>query len=357
MMLTNRTNGPNQLKIRRLKYVSEYLDRHGNWRARFRKGSVDHTFVQTAGTPEFQAEYDTLINGLPPQIGFNKTKRGTISALIVHYYKTPKFVALKPDTKRDYKCVIEKFRGPYGERLVSALQGHHIEMILAKYVDTPSQANKLLKRLKQLMKLAVRMGMITRDPTVGVDFYKIKGDGFYSWTDVDILRFEKHHPIGSTARLAFALMLYLGQRRSDVVLMGPQHMKGKRISIKQVKTNTSLTLPLHPALKNIINKTKCGHLSFLNTAYGKPFTPAGIGNKMRDWCDAAGLSNCTSHGLRKASGRLLAEAGGSEKQIMAVLGHKSSKEVEVYTKAASQVLLADQAIALLGHKKTPKKNR
>jgi hypothetical protein len=38
----------------------------------------------------------------------------------------------------------------------------------------------------------------------------------------EIARFEATHPIGTKARLAYGLLLYTGQRRSDVVKMGPR---------------------------------------------------------------------------------------------------------------------------------------
>lgn len=50
------------------------------------------------------------------------------------------------------------------------------------------------------------------------------------------------------------------------------------------------------------------------------------------------------HGLRKAAARRIAEAGGSALQIAAITGHASLKEVERYTKSASQGRLAKLAI-------------
>ena len=68
---------------------------------------------------------------------------------------------------------------------------------------------------------------------------------------------------------------------------------------------------------------------------------------VREWCNAAGLSECSSHGLRKACARRLAEAGCSAHQIMAVTGHKTLGEVERYTRAALREGLADSALALM----------
>ena len=80
----------------------------------------------------------------------------------------------------------------------------------------------------------------------------------------------------------------------------------------------------------------------------KPFTVDGFSDFMRDAITAAGLPlDCQPHGLRKAAGRQLAEAGCSTKQIMAVLGHKSIAEAERYTRETDQVRLATAAISML----------
>ncbi len=68
--------------------------------------------------------------------------------------------------------------------------------------------------------------------------------------------------------------------------------------------------------------------TFLVTSFGKSFTAAGFGNWSRRCCDDAHLPHCSSHGLRKAAARRLAEAGTSANHIAAVTGHLSLKEVE-----------------------------
>lgn len=44
---------------------------------------------------------------------------------------------------------------------------------------------------------------------------------------------------------------------------------------------------------------------------------------------------------------MLAEAGCTAKQIMAILGHRSLSEAERYTRDADQIGLADEAIGKL----------
>jgi integrase len=60
---------------------------------------------------------------------------------------------------------------------------------------------------------------------------------------------------------------------------------------------------------------------------------------------AAGLDRrCVPHGLRKAAMRRLAEHGSTPKEIAAVSGHRTLKEIERYTEAADQARLNKAAI-------------
>lgn len=199
------------------------------------------------------------------------------------------------------------------------------------------------------MTFAVEVGMRNDDPTSGVKRPKIKTSGFRTWTEYDIAAFEAKHPVGTQARLAMALMLFTGQRRSDVVHMARQHMRNGAIEVRQRKTGTALTIPIHPELQTIIDATPATQLTFLTTTQGKPFkSAASFGNWFGDCCRLAGLPKGTAaHGFRKAACRRLAEAGCSASEIMSISGHKSLSEVQRYCAAADQARLARQGIAAI----------
>ena len=106
-----------------------------------------------------------------------------------------------------------------------------------------------------------------------------------------------------------------------------------------------LEIPILPALQRIINATTpLGRDTYLVTEFGKPFSVAGFGNRFRKWCDEAGLPHCSAHGLRKAGSARLAELGASDREIMAITGHQTAKEVDRYTKGARQKKLAASAM-------------
>ena len=160
----------------------------------------------------------------------------------------------------------------------------------------------------------------------------------------------------SKARLC--LLMFTGQRKSDIVVFGPQHVSDGVLRFTQQKNAArnpvTLALPVLPALQAIIDATPTGSSTFLVTEHGKPFSRAGFGARMRKWCDQAGLPECTSHGLRKAGAVILAEAGATDLQLTSVLGWRDIRQAQRYTKAARQKLLAADAMLLILARKVTK---
>lgn len=343
-----------RLMNRAPKFVHGYLDRHGKARFYFRRSGFKK--VPLPGlpwSPEFMAAYELAIAGQQPlQIGASRVKPGTIRALAASYFNSGAFQrSMKASTQSVYRNIIDRFceetdkQGQkYGDKRAATLQREHIVKLMAKRAERPESANGLRKALRAMMKHAVEAGMRADDPTRDVKAIRVKSDGYHSWTDDEISQFEKRHPVGSRARLALALLLYTGQRRSDVVRMGRQHVREAVLQVRQQKTGTELSIPVHAALVAIIAETPSDHLTFLTTQFGQSFTAAGFGNWFREQCNQAGLPHCSAHGLRKAAARRLADAGCTEHEIAAITGHASLREVARYTKAADQKKLAAAAM-------------
>ena len=90
--------------------------------------------------------------------------------------------------------------------------------------DRPDSANGLRKVLREMMKVAKKLGWREDDPTQGVKKIKPKKKGgFHRWTDAEIAQFEQRHAVGSKARLAMALGLIHRAGAADVIAMGEQH--------------------------------------------------------------------------------------------------------------------------------------
>jgi integrase len=337
--------GPSLMR-RPPKFVHGYIDRHGKPRWYFRRpGFKQMSLPGLPWSPEFMAAYEEALAGQPTPIGIRRVKPGTLHALAVSYFASPAFRTTRSITQYSYRNVIDRLCAEHGDKRVALLQREHVIKLLAARADKPRAANALRRSLRALMRHAVEMGMRADDPTRDVRAIPVKGDGYHSWTEAEISQFERHHQVGSRARLAFALLLYSGQRRSDVVKMGRQHLGDGALFVRQQKTGREVWIPVHPALAAIIAESATSNLTFLVTDQGKPYSAAGFGNWFRDQCRAAGLHGCSAHGLRKAAARRLAEAGCTAHEISAITGHTSLREVERYTAAADRRKLAAAAMA------------
>lgn len=275
----------------------------------------------------------------------SRVQAGSVAAVVGIYLASAEFAGLATETRRTRRNIMERFREEHGDKPVALIARKHVQAMIDAKAATPSAARNLLAVIRIIMQAAIKAGIRTDDPTLGVKHARIKKKGYRTWEEDDIAVFEAKHPIGSRARLALTLLLYTGQRRSDVVRMGRQHIRGGKIAVRQQKTDEPLLIPMHPTLRAAIDATPAEHLTFLTTIHGKPFTAAGFTNWFRDMCNEAGLPNgLSAHGLRKAMCRRLAEAGCTEKEIAAITGHKTLRMVQLYTHAADQKRMAVAAI-------------
>lgn len=149
-------------------------------------------------------------------------------------------------------------------------------------------------------------------------------------------------------RLSFELLLCTGQRRSDVVKMGRQHVRNGAIHVVQQKTGAVVDVPILPELNRAIEAMPTSSLTFIVNQHGKPYTSQSFGEVFRGWCAAANMpKGCTARGLRKACARRLAEETGNPFAVMAVTGHKTLAEAERYTRAINRERLAREAMTKL----------
>lgn len=342
------------MKRTKFPLATAYQDRHGRTRWRYRSKGFSRELGTDFGSDEFKRRYAEAEAEFRGQrkfgAGVARTVPGSLSDLVASFYKSPMWRGLSESTKRTYRGPIEKLRAKHGTKRIAALERKHIMAILSEKADTPAAANNLRKRLMQLLDHAIDLEWIKANPAKLVKAYRIAGEGFHAWDEGEIARFFEVHEPGTLAHRAVTLMLYTGAARVDAVALGPWNIKrtdkGNRIEYRRQKTIKSngvlVSIPIHPDLAEVLSGLPDDR-PFLATAYGKARSPDGLGNAMRKWCDVAGLTACSSHGLRKACARRLAEAGASAHEIMAVTGHKTLAEVQRYTESAMREGLADSA--------------
>jgi integrase len=343
----------------------EDVDRHGNIRIYYRaKGRPKVRIRAMPWTSEFRAEYEIAKGDDVSAVSSSRSRTpipGTWYWLCVRYFaECADYKRLDDRTRRVRKMILDGTLdepiAPGSPKLfrdfpLSRMTAEAIEVLRDRKIATPEAANGRVKAMRQVFKFGVKRRLAPNNPARDVEYFKSGSTGFHTWTPEEVQRFEERHPVGSKARLALALLLFTGQRRSDIIRFGKQHAKGGKLTFTQHKGRNRkpkrLTLPILPALQRVIDGTLYGDLTFLVNDWGRPFTDAGFGNKFRDWCDQADLQHCSAHGLRKAGATIAANNGATSRQLMAIFGWDTLKEAERYTRNADQQRLAESAMHLL----------
>ncbi|MGY3443715.1 tyrosine-type recombinase/integrase [Bradyrhizobium sp. USDA 4473] len=345
----------------RLKYCVFDPDPRGNPRYYVRKPGhkkirIRQTFEDATGriTAEFMKAYFQALEGLEGRVGQQPAapRETTFYWLVDRYYRSAEFEGFDKLTQADKRSVLDRFCVVAGNLPFAAYRTEDVEASRDKRRNTPGAADKLVKYLRGLFKWAIAKKHAKFNPAVGV--VKInETEGWHTWTRSEVEQYRKHHDVGTKARLALEIMLNIGARRSDACRVGRQHeidgylefvaWKGRN----RAKTRKTIVARFTPELKQALAATPVGDLTYLVNDLGRPFTIAGFGNKMRDWCDEAKLPQCSSHGLRKASAVAMAESGATAPEMCALFGWSKLETAEIYIREARKRIMVDNAFARL----------
>jgi len=260
---------------------------------------------------------------------------------------------LSPATLRQRRSLLTRaanFLSPEGERMGALhrdLPPEAIEHIRNAWGHRTAQADNCLKALRGAYAWA-RLP----NPAKMVAYTHKDGGGATPWSAADLRQFLARHGEGTTPRLWLILALFTGARIGDLAILGRRHevtrdgltwlewQPGKRGS-------APVSLPMMPPLWDATRAMPVIGATYLLTEYGRPFAQGSLGNAVRKWTAAAGLTARTSHGLRKALAEMLAEAGCSPYQIASILAHTQTKTSEVYTRRADRARLARDGMSAI----------
>ena len=335
--------------MKRPEYVTRFRDRHGKWRYRFRrKGYPAHYFKAAFGTKAFEREYADCLAMEKPRIGADRIRPGSLSDVVARYYNDLAFLDLKPSTQTVYRGVIERFRKAYGDDPMTRFDAARIQTIMGKMRCKPHAAARLRKILHQLFIVARRERIVpgTFDPVRDTRPPKPEDTGgYHRWTEAELAQFEAAYPLGTKPRLAFDLLLYGAQRSADVRFLTHRAIEGGRIRLKQSKTSTAVDVPVVAPLRASLDAGPLGKTLLLETKEGNAFTAKGFYNLVKRACIKADLPHCSAHGLRKSAAARLQAAGCSDREGMAITGHKSVAMYRKYAGNAGDAEAATSAMA------------
>jgi integrase len=290
--------------------------------------------------------YDVAVTGKigpkPPKHG-----AGSMGALICSFYQSVEFANLAPGSKVTYRKVLNALVDNHAHRSVRDLSRDKARNLIEQIGATrPGMANLTASVFRRLMSYSVDIGMRVDNPLARMPRYKT--GIVHTWSDEELAVYEARWPLGTRERLAYALLLYTGQRGGDVVRMIRSDIKGGVINVTQEKTGTELSISVHPAIDRAIKAGPANGVHLIGDRNGAPISRRTLSLLIKGAAQSAGLApRCKAHGLRKAIMRRLAEHGAATKELQAVSGHKTLGEIERYTVAASQARLNRAAIERL----------
>ncbi len=277
----------------------------------------------------------------------HESPMGTFGALLAAYRRGPSYRALKPNTAKAYDRALEKVRGWAPLRVENIKRADVLSVRDAMAIHAPMAANQLVMVLANVFAFAVDRGMREFNPCR--DIRRLKGGEHQRWPETAIQYALTHFP--EDFRRAVVLALYTGQREGDCIGMTWAQYDGAGIQVKQGKTGASLWIPAHRILKKELNSWKAGardSVTILTNSLGRPWRTGAFATQ---FCELVhqhdALKGLVFHGLRKSAAARLAESGCSEREIMAITGHKSSQMVDHYVKQADQKTRAIAAIKRL----------
>lgn len=333
-------------------YIHEFRDRHGRTRRYFRRFGRRAPLKGAPGDDEFEQAYAAALQAsLRPRAATVSSTRN-MSALVRAYRASPAYMGCKPSTQGAYSQDLNAIESAWGCLPVDGLRRAKVNEIMASRAHEPKRANRLHKRLRALFDLAVDLGWVATNPVGSKRPYRVKVDGHPIWQEPEIVRFYARWPRGTPQRVAFDLLLFLGQRSIDTVNMARNHIERERIRIVQEKTGNVGWIPLHADLRATLEAGPIGGLYLIETAAGAPRSIKGFYNWVKGAARVAGCdSKLSPHGLRVAAATRLIDAGATAAEAAAVTMHRSLAELERYVKSRNQETLATAAILKLERNK------
>jgi integrase len=248
---------------------------------------------------------------------------------------------------------------PRGDLQFAKMKRANVIAIRDTIVEAATSANSYVAALRCLFNWGIENEIATYNPCFRVDELPSSRDGHHTWTESEMAKFEEHHPIGTRARLAFAIIAYTGVRLSDTIRLGPKMARKGSLHFTEFKGSDSHVLgkqrpiPKHrvieiaPELQEIIDATVTGVQTYLVSSMGRQYREKHFSRNFRQWCDDAGLPHCTAHGIRKFDATFMAENGATNNQLMGMFGWTNSAQADVYTRKVDRAKLASQGVHLL----------
>jgi integrase len=256
------------------------------------------------------------------------------------YKDSAAYSALAMSSRVQRDNVLKRIITTAGHQPYRAITRAHVIKGIDDRKDRPAAARHFVEAIRGVYRWALDAGLVSEDPTRDIRVKAKRTDGHHTWTAEEMARFEACHPIGTRARVAYAVLLYAGLRRGDAVRYGRQHVKDGIGRIVTEKNGRIAIIYHTPELDDALAAGPVGDLTFIAGERGGNMTKESFGTLFKRWCIEAGVPG-TAHGLRKARAVKAAEMGLSENEMLPAFGWIQPRTAAIYTRKADQERLAE----------------
>jgi hypothetical protein len=160
----------------KLRYVNEYLDRHGKIRRYFRRpGSRSVKLPGLPGSIEFMAAYQAaLAVAAPPPPSPRHVIAGSLADVTARFFRSADFANLSSSSQRTYRTALKPILAAHGHRLVRDLPKSAARYIVEEIGATrPGMANLTQAALSKLMTYAISINIRQDNPFAGLTRYRL----------------------------------------------------------------------------------------------------------------------------------------------------------------------------------------
>jgi integrase len=258
-----------------------------------------------------------------------RIKGSSFAAVIRAYLASPKFEALAPRSKINYRYLLSLAERPdtLGSLAVDVIRPALVQAFLDGLADRPAQQKAAQVALKAVERWVLVRDLLPYPITIGTEAKGSTG-GYVPWTDEQVSLAEQH----CRPHLARVITLAsnTGQRGSDVVKMrwsDIETYEGRPgINVIQKKTKLEIWVPFTQALAQAIEswERSLGFIALKED--GRPFTREQLSNQWLRERDRSpeleplSKAGLVLHGLRATAVVRLRRAGASTGEIAAMVG-------------------------------------
>lgn len=264
----------------------------------------------------------------------------TVQELIRLYTKSKAYKNLAARSQQSYGYCLDDIEKKFGKRDILSIRRSDVMEILDDRADKPGYANMIVRVFSILFTFAIDRDLVPFNPASRIK--KLKLGSHEKWTPDDVRQIVALNDRRITA--AVILAWYTGQREEDVLIMRWSQYKDGRITLIQTKTQTEMTIKVHDDLAAYLDRLRGNEPDNYFIVSGKDrLSGQAFRGYLRRRLDAAGIKK-VFHGIRKGVACSLAESGRPTSEIAAILGHKTQRMAEYYSKQANTKILTDNAV-------------